>query len=100
MDTKFLKLHADVRHIDTIKQHITDQGEQHMIKDQKPLTATNIPLNVPSDREVDLRNMLQKYEHMWSRQLGEININEMRSDLVPDAKPFKSHPYRACPKTG
>lgn len=34
--------------------------------------------------------MLQKHEHMWSGQLGEIIITDMTIDLVPDATPFRS----------
>lgn len=37
---------------------------------------------------------------MWSGQLGEINITEMRIDLFLDAKPFKSPPYTDGPKMG
>ena len=43
--------------------------------------------------------MLRQHEKRWSGQLGDINVTQMRIDLKPDAKPFKSPPYRAGPKT-
>lgn len=42
--------------------------------------------------------MVRKHDHMWSGQLGEINVIEMRIDLIYDAKTFKSPQYRAGPK--
>ena len=43
--------------------------------------------------------MLRKHEKIWSGQLGDINVTQMHIDLKPDAKPFKSPPYRAGPET-
>lgn len=70
-----------------------------MSKDEKSDTADDIDINVPLDKEEAVRAMLCKHEKMWFGQLGEINVTEMRIDLVPDARPFKSAPYRAGPKT-
>lgn len=55
-DFKFGKLHFDVRDIDKLNKHLTDRREQHMGKDEKTVTATDIPLNVPVNREADIRN--------------------------------------------
>ena len=42
--------------------------------------------------------MLRKHEKMWSGELVHIAVTENSIDLVPDARPFKSAPYRAGPK--
>lgn len=44
-------------------------------------------------------DVLRKHEHAWSDQLGEINVTEMRTDLLSDPKPFKYPPLGAGPKT-
>lgn len=36
---------------------------------------------------------------MWLGQIGELNITDMIIDMFPDAKHFKSPPYREDPKT-
>lgn len=38
-------------------------------------------------------------ESVWSRKLGDVNVTEMRIDLLPDAKPFKYPLFREVPKT-
>lgn len=43
--------------------------------------------------------MLRKNEFTWSGQVGEIKVTELRIHLVLDAKPLKSAPYSADPKT-
>lgn len=45
---------------------VTDQQELHVAEDEKTVTDTDVPLNVPSDRESDLRNKLWKHDHMWT----------------------------------
>lgn len=97
-NTKFRKRHVDVRNIEKINKHITDQRKQDMGKGEKPVTVADNPLDVLLDREGDIRNMLWKHEPMWLGQLAEINITEMRIDLVPHAKPFKSPPISARPE--
>ena len=67
--------------------------------DEKVVTAEEIELNVPNEEEEKVRNMLRKHEKILSEKLGDINVTQMRIDLKPDAKPFKSPPYRAGPKT-
>lgn len=59
--------------------------------------AAHIQFNVPVEREVGVRNMLRKHVHMWSGQLGEINITEMRIGLVHEPKYVNSAPYLARP---
>lgn len=59
-----------------------------MWKEEKPIPAEDIAV----------REMLRNHEHVFSSELGEINITEMRIDLIPDAKQFKSPPLRPGPK--
>lgn len=94
-DTKFRKSHANVRDIETINKHLSDKGEQHLGADEKPVTADDIDINVPDENKPVFRGMLRKTDHMLSDQPGEKRITEMKIDLVPDTKPFKSPPYRA-----
>lgn len=46
-----------------------------------------------------VRDMHRKHEPMWSGKLGEVNIIELRIDLVSDAETFKSATHRTGPKT-
>ena len=66
---------------------------------EKPMTADGIEFDIPVDREEEVRDMLRKHEKMWNGELGAINVTDMRIDLVASAKPFKSAPYLAGPKT-
>ena len=43
--------------------------------------------------------MLPKHEHLWSGKLGKISAVKHHINLIPGARPFKSAPYRAGPKT-
>lgn len=97
--TKFRKRHVDFRDIDKIDKHLTDQRELHMGQDGKLVMAADIQINVPSDREVYIRNILRTHERMCSRHLWEINITEMTIELVTNAKLFKSHTCRDGPRT-
>lgn len=47
-DTKFRKLHVDVRDAHQINKDLIDQREKHMGKYKNAVTVTAIPLNVPS----------------------------------------------------
>lgn len=47
---------------------------------------------IPDERDTkfrSLRDMLRKHERFWPGQLGELNVTEMKFDLVQDRKPFK-----------
>lgn len=57
------------------------------------MTANDIDLDTPLEREEEVRDMLRKYEGMCSGQLGELNITKMSIDVAPDRKPFKSPLY-------
>lgn len=56
-------------------------------------------MEVPHDKGEEVRNVLRKPERIWFGQLGYIKATEMQIDLVPDANPLKSAPYRSSPKT-
>lgn len=99
-DPNLCKRHVDVRDIDIFNKHLTDQQERHMGEDEKPVTNVDITLNFLSYREVTVRSMIRKHEHMWCRQPGQINVSEMRIEMVLYAKPFKSPPYRVGSEKG
>ena len=83
-----------------INKHLADLRESHMEQDEKPVTAEDIPLDdVDPKYHETIRRMLKKHEQMWLGQLGEINVTEHTIELKSDAKPFKSPPFRAGPKT-
>lgn len=67
--------------------------------DDKPVTADDIDIYVPYETNPAVRDMLRNHEQMGLVQLGEIDISEMRVDLVPDATPFNTYPYRYDPET-
>lgn len=95
----FRKHHVYVRYIDKINKHLTYQREDHVEKDENPVTAADIQIHVRSDNEIHISNMPWKHEHIWSGYLGETNVTAVIIKLVPDAKPFKSLPYLTCPRT-
>ena len=43
--------------------------------------------------------MRRKHECLWDETMAEINITNNSIDLIPGARPIKSVPYRAGPKT-
>ena len=98
-DTHYKKQTVNVNEIDTINQHLADNRESHAGKDEKPVTAETVELHVDEKYHPTIRKMLKKHESLWSGELGKINTVKHRIDLVPGARPFKSAPYRAGPKT-
>lgn len=60
-----------------------------------PVIATEISIDVPKDKEDGVWEMLKKPERAWFGELGDINITEMRIDMVSDAKSFKYELYSA-----
>ena len=96
---KYRKRSTSVKDTKIINQHLADDRESHMDQDDKPATADDIPLTgVPPELETRVRDMLRKHEKMWSGELGNITTTEHPIDLVPNARPFKSPPFRAGPK--
>lgn len=97
-DTKFRRQHKSAHEIKTIDKNLADYRLQHISEDENATAAENISIEAPKDKEVDVRAMLKKYEQDWYRQLCEMNVTEMHIDLKPDAKVFKSPPFRVGPK--
>ena len=76
-----------------------------------PGQVSDDPAELPTDDSVDnvdlshvpdkyherIRTLLRKFNSMWSGELGEIPVMEHRIDLVPGARPYAQHPYRAGP---
>ena len=50
-------------------------------------------------KEAEIRAMLKQHESLWSGKLGEISATKHHIRLIEGARPFKSAPYRAGPKT-
>ena len=95
----YKKRTVNVKDIDTINQHLADSRESHAGKDEKPVTAETVELHVDEKYHPTIRKMLKKHESLSSGELGKINTVQHRIDLIPGARPFKSAPYRAGPKT-
>ena len=98
-ETHYKKRPLNVRDIETINKHLADAREAHAGKDEEPITADTVELHVDNKYHLKIRNMLRKHESLWAGQLGNINITEHSIDLVAGARPFKSAPYRAGPKS-
>ncbi len=95
----YRKRNVDARDAETINKHLADMREAHMGSEESPTTAEDIELDVEEKYHSTIRTMLKKHESMWNGKLGDINVVEHSIDLVPGARPFKSQPYRAGPKT-
>lgn len=67
--TIFRNWHVYAHDIATINKFLADQREQHMWKDENPLTAADIHLDVLHENEDNTRHTLRKREQMWSAQL-------------------------------
>ena len=64
------------------------------------MTAEDIEIDILVDREKAVHDMIFKHEKMWNGEFRAINITDMRIYFAPNAKPFKSAPSCAGPKTG
>lgn len=99
-DTKFRKRHVDVRNIDPINKDLAEQNEKHMDAYEKPITANDIDIDVPDEKR---RRSGTYYVNIsvYGPISSEKSMPQKRIiDLVPDAKPVKSPPYRAGPNNG
>lgn len=73
--------------------------KSHTGSDESPSTAKAINSVVEKKNRSTIHTMLKKHERMWSGKPGDTNVVEYSIYLVPGARPFKSRPYRAGPKT-
>ena len=71
----------------------------HGVREETPITVETVELDVERADHEKIRRMLRKHESLWDGTMGEINITKHSIDLIPGARPFKSSPYRAGPKT-
>ena len=79
---------------------MADQREaNHGVREETPITAETVELDVDKAHHKNIRRMLRKHEIFWDGMIGEINITKHSIDLIPGARPFKSAPYRDGPKT-
>jgi len=95
----FRKQNASARDVHVINKHLAEKRSQVTEAEDKPVTVDDIELEVSLEKETAVRDMLRRHEPMWTGALGEIRTSEMRIDLVDNARPFRSPPYRAGPKT-
>lgn len=69
-----------------------------MAKDEKPMTADDIPSALDESYHNAIRTMLQKHEHIWPGERCEIATTEHHIDLVMGARALKYLPYQVGPK--
>lgn len=67
--------------------------------DETLTLAKDIEFGVDEKYHTKNRGMLKKHESMWYGQLGEISAVEHPFDFGFEARPFRSAPRRAGPKT-
>ena len=98
-DNSYKKRQIDEKSLDTINQYLSKLQESKEETTDKKMRVEHIPLEeVSEEYHQQIREMLKKHEAMWLGGLGEITVTEHAIDLVPDARPFKSPPYRASPQ--
>ena len=95
----YKKRQIDARSLDTINQYLSKLQESKEEATDKKMRVEDIPFeDISEEYHQQIREMLKKHEAMWLGGLGEINVTEHAIDLVPDARTFKSPPYRASPQ--
>lgn len=62
-DTKYRKKYTNSRDINTIDKNLAYNREQHMSKDENPVTSDNIDIEVPYETVQSVRDMLRKHEY-------------------------------------
>ena len=99
-DNMYRKRDYNAKDINLINQHLADAREAILGEDaEEPITADTVELGVDEKLQPEIRKMLRKHEHLWSGKLGKISVAQHHINLIPGARPFKSAPYRAGPKT-
>ena len=76
-DGKLRKWVFNMRDTDVINRHISDERQNNLEDDEKPINADDIDLDVAEDIEEDVRNMLRKHARLWTGMLGQINADEI-----------------------
>lgn len=52
---------------------------------------------IPPSLHGAVRDLLERYQGLWSGQLGQIDVTPHRINLQPGARPIRSQPYREGP---
>lgn len=64
----------------------------------KSLTLNDVPLgHLSPTQQTSVRSMLEPFAEMWQGQLGAVTASSHRIETPPEARPFRSQPYRAGP---
>ncbi len=98
-DNSYKKRQMDAKNLDTINQYLTKLQKSQEESTENKMKVEDINLDeIPEEYHEQIRNMLKKHESMWLGGLGEISVIEHTIEFTPEARPFKSPPYRASPK--
>ena len=98
--TRYRKRDHSSKDIKLINRHLADARDAALkADDDEPVTADTVELGMTEGKEEEIRAMLKQHESLWSGKLGEISATKHHIRLIEGARPFKSAPYRAGPKT-
>jgi len=87
------------RSTDALEAKIKKDAEREETPDRPATVEDDVNLSeVPEKYHDAIKAMLNKHKEMWDGKLGEVKTTEHAIDLKEDAKPVRSHPYRAGPK--
>ena len=99
-NTKYRKRDHNARDVNLINKNLAEAREAALKENDKvPVTAATVELSLTEGKEDKIRAMLKQHEELWSRKLGEISATKHSIRLIEGARPSKSAPYRAGPKT-
>lgn len=96
---EYIKRHLAARDTDVINRHLANNHKAHLKKDDVPMTADDVALAVNEKYCNKMFILLRKNEAMCTEEREEIWVREHRIGLLQNARPFKSPPFRARPKT-
>ena len=73
-----------------------DANNNNPLTTDRPYTLDDVVLaHVSEDEQVRVKEMLQPFSKMWSGYLGAAKAPPHRIETPPEARPFRSQPYRA-----
>lgn len=84
--------------MDVTNKHLEDVREAVVGKADDTIDADNVTISVDEKYHPEIRKMLHKHNKPWSGWLGNVNITQHKSNLIPGALLFKSAPYQAGQK--
>ena len=72
------------------------EQEGKISTEEKLFTVDDINLeHLNNSKQKQVRKMLRPFDSMWSGELGTVKLGEHRIDTDPNARPYRSQPYRA-----